>query len=377
MRKFVLCILIASFGFACSWDHRIWIPRSESADPLYRFIKDGKAGYIDREGRIVVGPTLSTFGNRESEFRNGLLNTSGYGARYIDTAGKAPFQLSLERGLDFSEGLAAAMDLESQKWGYIDPSGNFAIPPRFPSYQGDHVWPFAGGYAKVKVKGKHGFIDKTGEFVVQPTLLEASDFHEGMAWVIVDGPCIDFSDGPCPSGVIHGGRPSDSNRLPSCKFTYIDKSSRILTNDRFDRARNFSEGLAPVRIGKQWGFIGTTGKIVIPVQFDDALPFVSGLARVKSGERFGYVNKEGKVVIPAQFEYAESYQEGIAVVGSKNASYRYIDGKGQPAIKGEFYAASPFFKGLAHVRLSPRGGKAGHFAYIDTTGRVVFEYGQP
>jgi hypothetical protein len=49
MVKLVVCFVAASVAFGCSADYLIWIPRSSSAEPLYRFIKDGKAGYRDFE----------------------------------------------------------------------------------------------------------------------------------------------------------------------------------------------------------------------------------------------------------------------------------------------------------------------------------------
>ena len=55
----------------------------------------------------------------------------------------------------------------------------------------------------------------------------------------------------------------------------------------------------------------------------------------------------------------------IAVV----AGYAYIDTTGRRASFGTFQAASPFFKGVAHVRLSDTA-----YAYIDKTGRRIFTY---
>jgi WG containing repeat len=62
-----------------------------------------------------------------------------------------------------------------RKWGYIDQSGSFVIPPVF-----DSAMPFCAGVAQVatftaldaeqhprrqKFKGKHGFIDHSGKYV--------------------------------------------------------------------------------------------------------------------------------------------------------------------------------------------------------------------
>jgi hypothetical protein len=96
---------------------------------------------------------------------------------------------------------------------------------------------------------------------------------------------------------------------------------------------------------------------------------------------YGYADKSGAIVIPARYKYAESFSEGFAVVGDDTYvegtyKFSYIDRRGVRSIPGEFEAASPFFKGLAHVHLFPRDEKRTResFAYIDTKGRRVFSY---
>jgi len=114
---------------------------------------------------------------------------------------------------------------------------------------------------------------------------------------------------------------------------------------------------------------------VIAPKFEDAQPFSSGLSRIKEGERYGYANKSGAVVIPATYKYAESFSEGFAVIGDDFSKVWYIDQNGNRTIPGEFAAASPFFKGLANVRMLPLGARNGaRFAYIDTKGRRLFSY---
>ncbi len=82
----------------------------------------------------------------------------------------------------------------------------------------------------------------------------------------------------------------------------------------------------------------------------------------------GYVDRHGKVLIQAQYDSAEDFHEGFAVVEVGEFRFRYIDKSGRYALGGEYEAASPFFKGLAHVK------KGKTFSYIDTSGKVVFQY---
>src|ERR1051325_6453799 len=87
--------LMIQHGAACSWDYLIWINRSKSADPLYRFLRNGKAGYIDRTGKIVVQPTLKAYGNYGGEFHDGLLEIDMGKGHYIDMTGN----LVIDKGL--------------------------------------------------------------------------------------------------------------------------------------------------------------------------------------------------------------------------------------------------------------------------------------
>jgi hypothetical protein len=104
--------------------------------------------------------------------------------------------------------------------------------------------------AAVKIDGKWGFIDKTGQMVIPP------HFDGG-----ADDALASLADGP-----------------------------------------RFSEGLAAVLIDGKLGFIDKSGQMVIqpqfakPSLFDKPCYFVGGLALVWAGEKWGYIDKTGKYV---------------------------------------------------------------------------------
>lgn len=304
---------------------------------------------------------------------------------YADRTGKIVLNKNLYRGWTFSEGLAVAMRKGENLWGYIDIRGEFAIPPQFATYPDGYVHPFSEGLAKIEIKRRFGYIDKTGKFAILPQLLDGEDFSDGMARVVMEGPCAFNPEGGCgfANPVFPGAEdraPYDPfgearKQYPPCKFTYTDREGRILAQ-RYDSARDFSEGLAPVRVGSASGFIDKSGMLVIPPKFDDAEGFHEGLAKVKIKGLYGYADKNGIVVITPQFEEADSFSDGLAPVGDSRDRYWYIDQRGARAFKGDYLVASTFFKGLAHVRLlrsDPASPKA-LFAYIDTKGRRLFTY---
>jgi hypothetical protein len=325
----------------CSWDYPIWMPREKGADPLYRFIRGGKAGYIDRSGKVVIEPRFEPYGNYHGVFRGGVMDAGISGGEYVDMTGKPVPKDKLHRGRDFSEGLARSED--GGRWGYLDHTETFAILPAF---------------------------------------LHAEDFHDGMARVVVEGPCAFADDGPCPGFRVLGGPPQPLDDMDACRTAFVNKEGVVL-EARFEMAKDFAEGLAPVMQGGKWGFIDKSGRFLIGPRFDDAWPFSEGLARVRQGELYGFVDERGALVIPARYGYADDFSEGLAAVGrwdeeeSDHDDLHYIDRRGRAVIAGPFRVASHFFKGLAHVRLKPSkkdGGRVERYAYIDAKGKTVFAY---
>jgi hypothetical protein len=122
---------------------------------------------------------------------------------------------------------------------------------------------------------KYGFIDKTGEMVIEPQFDWAFQFSEGLAVVMV------------------------GDEIPG-KWGYIDRTGEFVIGPEFDPAFIFSEGLAAVRIGSletgRYGFIDKIGQMVIEPQFDIVYPFANGLARVEVDDEFGYIDKTGNYV---------------------------------------------------------------------------------
>lgn len=355
---------VCSWLWSCSYSPPLWIP-SKTADPLYRFFKGNRVGFIDVKGKIVIPPTLDA-DFQAAEFHDGLLRVED---GYVNTSGRKVLKDGLYSGGDFSEGLA--------------PAGN---------------------------GGKLGYVDNRNTFAISPRFLYADSFHEGMARVIIEGPCVHSPyEAPCPSFSVLPPSGGDIKRLPACKYAFIEKSGAVVSNERYNLAWPFSDGLAAVLVGKVWGYIDATGAMVIPPQFDWAYSFSEGFAAVQIGKLHGYIDKTGAMVISPRFQQADAFSEGLAVVRERNYSgyidYQgdyviepqfspatsfseglavvygdreawYIDKSGHQAFPGVFIDATSFFKGLAHVQLDCKRDDCdkGTFAYIDRTGKVIFTY---
>ena len=89
-------------------------------------------------------------------------------------------------------------------------------------------------------------------------------------------------------------------------------------------------GLLPMRVGKEWGYIDTLGREVIGFKYALANGFNDGLAAVKSGDLWGYVDMQGNEVIPLKYYEANSFVNGRAVVQvNEGPKYAVIDRDGK------------------------------------------------
>jgi hypothetical protein len=326
---------------------------------LFRFVVNERygAGYIDRQGRVVIQPQYLAFGNHGGDFFGGLAKvTAKDGDFYIDATGK--------RVARFDQFGAA---------DYIDPAGKLFIPPN-----SKPASDFSEGLAPVEVDGRFGYIDPSGHFVIPPRFMSADEFADGHALVVENGPCQLIGYGPCD-----GLMPPNSTTasLHRCQYSVIDHSGNVVFAGAYIDAKHFSEGVAPMGDGKKWGYVDYSGKALVPIQFDDAEPFSEGLAAVRVGRnidlgelgKVGFIDRTGAMIIQPQFLSAQEFSEGFAVVMDENRKYSFIDRMGRRRFGRNFDAASGFVMGLAHVR-SGRNYYSARWSYIDRTGKAIFTY---
>lgn len=335
-------------------------PLGKETPELFPILQNGKWGYINRKGEVVIQPQFA----QAWFFSEGLAVAciDDFKCGYIDQTGKFAINPQFRRAFRFSEGLAA---VDQGRWGYIDKTGKFAINPQF-----SECLTFSEGLAMVVVGKKVGFIDKTGKIVVNPQFENAQQFTDELAAAKIGE-----------------------------KWGYVDKEGKIIINPQFDDAAPFVSGLAAVSVGNQWGYIDKIGKIAINPQFDFAYPFSDeGLALVVLNGKAGFVDKSGKYEINPQFELQPflrsspnirdpwkgqavfmmitsdigriSFSEGLAPAQVSDGKIGFIDKGGKFVVNPQFGAAFPFYGGMALVASedSPRG----EMAWIDKEGKYIW-----
>jgi len=170
---------------------------------------------------------------------------------------------------------------------YLDRTGK-RIPT--PVDYGPKSNSFSEGLVPLSIKGKWGFMDRTGKLSIEPQFEDAENFSEGLAPVKVRSADTVW----CPAD-------ASGNRTGSTMmYGYVDKTGKLVIPAAFNSAEPFSEGVAAVRKCDQASFIDKTGKTVIAGNFTYASSFSGGLARfetlTKDGLLAGYIDKTGKQV---------------------------------------------------------------------------------
>lgn len=219
-----------------------------------------------------------------------------------------------------------------------------------------------------------GFIDNTGNLIVSiPGLSDGGEFHDGLA----------------PAKIEKG-------------WGYINKKGEWIIPPQFSQARNFSEGLAAVKLSaKRFAYIDKTAHGVLEFPADFAGDFHEGVAMLAKDGKYGYINKRGQMVVPQVYWYVEpgksidSHQGVIPVNASKttSASWTFIDHHNRPLFQKQFQNARQVSENLAPVCVatdehSKRWGfinKEGSFVippeYLDATsfseGLSVVEIANP
>ncbi len=153
-----------------------------------------------------------------------------------------------------------------------------------------------------------GFLDRSGQVVIKAQFSGAQDFHEGLAYVILNDPAsgltqVGYIDRAgemvikLPPNSI-GRRFSEGLAAATVgsKVGYIDKTGKLVIEGKFQEMSDFSDGLARVKMYDKFTFVDKTGKILLDPIFDEAMDFSGGLARVRIGSRWGYIDKQGSYV---------------------------------------------------------------------------------
>lgn len=144
--------------------------------------------------------------------------------------------------------------------------------------------------------------------------------------------------------------------MEGVKWTYVDvRTGNKITDNKFDEAEDFYEGLATVSIAGKGGVIDTLGRIVVPLIHPKILAISDRMFIVSnSGKKFALMNASGKVLTQEIYDEFRACVDGIAPARKLN-KWGYVNNLGKEICLFVFDDAQNFYNGAAKV-----GKKSGY-----------------
>ncbi len=409
-------VLAIAIGFAvttsnCAADES----RPSCSDSLLMICWNGKYGFIDRGGKLIVPPKYDGVEGSDSSYRfsqdeiarrsysEGLRPVKlGEKWGYIDAYDKFVIVPTFDMAGPFRGGRAQVC--KGETWGIIDRAGKVVVELKY-----SYIAPFQGGWAPVAVGGKRieggfagskwGLIDASGKEILPPKYAMVYLFGKDVALANVGGNWKGEY-----GGVLVGGKWGLVDRRgkfvvePSIELPTRSELASPAGNNLDDGERPISllyaHGLTPVSIGGKWGYMDERGRIAIKPQFDWAGPFAvppppgtywspelgkygcaarmkadspKALARARLGGKFGFVDRTGSWVVKPRYDQVGHFSGEMAWV-KQGDRFAFMNEKGTEVFTIEkAEVGGLFWNGIAPVRVGE------HWGYVDKTGRWVHQ----
>lgn len=365
---------------------------------LYLFTENGKWGYIDEKGTVMIPPIYEgccfdyIYGVCSQNFSSNHYCAVKKGGKFgvIDAKGNEIIAFQYD-DISFHSDDTLFEAKSNDKWGVIDAHNNLIFPFVFNDkydfnlysdcgygkikdvvYKLDYktkemiptnnanIYGYYNDYIEVKVDGKYGFLNKKGEMIVQPIYQNSSWFEEGLAAVQLDG-----------------------------KWGFIDTLGNMVIKPQFDHAESFGDGntkYAVVQIDEKFGAIDRSGNFVIKPVYDNLIDasdpdfpkvlFAACLKNDKGRYRWGLINLKEEWVLANDYQYL-FYDSDNQSVSAKNGEgvcgvFNLKTGKG--IIPFEYESIGYYYDdGLTLFSKRDKNTGQIYFGYFDKNGKVIWQ----
>lgn len=287
---------------------------------------NGKWGYIDKRGQIVIEPR---FVEEPSRFLLGLAmvkEKDKFGV--MDKRGRfviAPQYASMT-GVRTSQGTAYIVSdgaLDESRCGLYDDQGQEILPMR---------------YRSIGINGKDSFDARRGDLLTVLHLKNGSRFTvravAPLRFVYADL----LVDAARPEDTLYSVYAYDSrvkgeheSHVRSKQFLYDGLGRRRGPAD-CDKLYDASEGRIVFGAQGKYGVMDTHGRVIVEAKYDGVIgPGLCSEGRIamRKGDKFGYVDASGKEALPFIYEGADGFFGGKAVVAYQKSDAAAVGGEGK------------------------------------------------
>ncbi|MGP9689377.1 WG repeat-containing protein [Psychrobacter sp. AOP22-C1-C5] len=248
---------------------------------------------------------------------------SGAPVALLNNKGVSVVDLSRYQKVDVNQLAGGLLPVQrSNRVGYLNMKGREVVPAMYDVLTDSQGWarPVSDGRIVVKKDGKYGVVNTANKIIVpfSAAISDIDEYQNGRARVRKDR-AVSWLD---KNGKTTSEPNSAANTQSTTKQSSANTSSNVSSSKQ--SASNRFTTLQPRKQDGKWGFVDDDNVTMITYSFDEARPFSEGLAGVRIGKDWGFVNLGGELVIP--FRFANS---GVSAGGSYKgqSAFVFTDGK--------------------------------------------------
>ena len=229
--------------------------------------KNGKWGFIDESGKIVVKPEYDSVW--KAKYADYFGGTKGDEHDLILKNGKviSMNSMGVYDNINYEDNGFFKVE-KDKKNGYIDENENVVIPVIY-----DNIY-YVDGIFCAEKGGKWGCMNKNGEIIIPFIYDKISQYIDGMVVVIKDGKC-------------------------GC----VNKKGETVIPIVYEAEMYFQNGVSGAFKDGKMGYINMKGETVIPFIYDGGSLAEGNMVVVGKSGKVGVVNFSGDIIIPFIYDY--------------------------------------------------------------------------
>ncbi|MEQ9009249.1 MAG: WG repeat-containing protein, partial [Ekhidna sp.] len=147
---------------------------------------------------------------------------------------------------------------------------------------------------------------------------------------------------------------------------FVDEQGRLRISNRYDNARVFNEGRAPISLRGKWGFIDYEENLIIQPYYENTSQFIKGLAVVHRNGKSGLIDKNGTEVLELIWKSVHRLNTGNYIVQDINGQYGLVNEDGSFILRPAYDHLSDFEN---QVVVSKRGA----WGVLDYSGQQIYK----
>lgn len=271
------------------------------------------------------------------------------------------------------------------KFGYVNSSGELVIQPIY-----DLAMPFNSGFAVVALGLQPCLINVNNKRLIDTGLYtQITEYSEGLCMVedfkrrkhyvdtnnqkIITLPIEIYEARPFHSGIAVVSKQTtftekkygrDITTLVY-RFAYINMNGDTLSGFDFEDCGDFYNGFSRAIKRNKFGLFNTSLKEVLPFQYNQISQVNEGKVIVNDQNKFGIYDVSGKWVLKPTYPLIYDFNDGMAGFMNEKNLYGYLNEAGTVAIKPIYQSIRPFSEGKAAVFAD------GKWGFINKQGKWV------